>query len=502
MMRRFHWLAVTMALAASNGCRSSAPPATEAATTLESTAPADASASVVLEQFEFGGDFTLTDHAGKPFSLADHRGKIGLLFFGYTMCPDVCPMTLSKVSQALEALGPARDQVEVYFVSVDVERDTPAVLAKYIDGFGGTFTGLTGSREEVDRVVAQYRATYEITPSTSVGGPLVNHTTYTYLLDRQGKLRLFFRHGDAPSTITAGLKAVLAESTPTTTRAGAALTLARTNGPVSHLAAAAIGASRFAVSYVEAGTPATVWFAPSAADGAHLQGPVRVGALDGIGPAAEGELVVDINAPATQGPRRSADTLASDIVVQWSVAGRPSSTWRSVDGGRSFARTGLAQGTLTNWRVASGIDAAAEPQAVPPGANNPLASQRLARPSDAARLLAVGLDAHGALFGTWHEPARDRLTVHRYGFDWTGASNRAEAFDIPVTLVAERSSTVAAAAGAAYKDGALVVWSRSDASGTALEGRLVTLDLLCTPPRPSGALQGVGAPPASRTRGD
>lgn len=498
-MRRCRWLAAATALVALNGCRSSAPALSESAT--ETTAPSDAAASVALEQFEFGGDFTLTDQTGKPFSLAEHRGKIGLLFFGYTMCPDVCPMTLSKVSQALEALGPARDQVEVYFVSVDVERDTPAVLAKYIDGFGATVTGLTGSREEVDRVVEQYRATYEITPSTSVGGPLVSHSTYTYLLDRQGKLRLLFRHADTPSTLTAGLKAALAETTPTTTKAGAALTLARMRGSVSHMAAAAIGASRYAVSYVEAGARPTIWYASSAADGTRLESPVRVGTLEGAAAKADGELLLDINAPAAPGAPKRADALASDIVVQWSLAGRPSSTWRSADGGHSFAHTAASADTLVQWRVAPGTDGAAEPRAVPPGANNPLASQRLTRPSAAARLLAVGLDAHGALFGTWHEPARDRLTVHRYGFDWTGMSNRAEVFDIPVTLVAERSEAVSAAAGTPYRDGALVVWSRRSGSETTLEGRLVTLDLLCTPPRPGGALQSLGAPAASRAPG-
>lgn len=186
-------------------------------------------AMVTLDHFEFGGDFTLTDHQGRPFSLADHRGKLGLLFFGYSLCPDVCPMTLSRISQALEALGDARREVEVYFVSVDPARDTPEALAAYVEGLGVPVVGLTGSREAIDRVVAQYRATYDITPSTSAAGPLVNHTTYTYLLDRQGRIRLLIRYGESPATIAAGLRAALAEGTPATSSSGAALEPAPTS---------------------------------------------------------------------------------------------------------------------------------------------------------------------------------------------------------------------------------------------------------------------------------
>lgn len=216
MMRRPYRPAMVLAsLVLLGGCGSSAPAAGDAGSdAAAAVAPSVDPAGVTLDEFEFGGDFTLTDHKGQAFSLSDHRGKIGLLFFGYTMCPDACPMTLSKMSQALEALGPAREQVEVFFVSVDVDRDTPDVLAKYVEGFGMNVIGLTGSREAVDRVVTQYRATYDITPSTSVGGPLVSHSTYTYLLDRHGKLRFFFRHGDPPATLTAGLQAALAEANP------------------------------------------------------------------------------------------------------------------------------------------------------------------------------------------------------------------------------------------------------------------------------------------------
>lgn len=465
---------------------SSAAPAAavdDAASIVQGAPPA-----VSLDSYEFGGDFSLTDHKGRRFALADRRGKLGLLFFGYTMCPDVCPLTLSKVSQALEALGPARDEVEVFFVSVDVDRDTPQVLAKYIEGFGVSFTGLTGSRADVDQVVAQYRATYEITPSQSAGGPLVSHSTYTYLLDRQGRMRFIYRHGDPPAVLAEALKLAIAEpvgAPSSTTKAGEPLELARTTGPVTHVAVSTIGASRFGLAYVQSGSPATVWFAPSTADGRRLDVPVSVGVLEDSLLRAGGQLHVDVNAPLPSPSAEQRRALASAVVVQWVGAGRGSVSWRSTDEGKSFATVDGPSGASIGWRVIAPRTAGDDPSTAPPGVNAPLSAQRLERPSADAQLLAVSLDTHGALFGTWHEPRHRRVAVHRHAYDWTATSNRTLLFDIPVPVLTSGAAEVRSAAGAPFREGALVVWSRELSQGSAIEGRLVTLDLLCIPPKPS-----------------
>ncbi|MGE3844022.1 MAG: SCO family protein [Vicinamibacterales bacterium] len=179
----------------------------------ESAPPTEApQQELVLQELEFGGDFTLTGHTGQPVSLADFRGRTVLIFFGFTHCPDVCPLTMSKITTALGELGEAKKDVQVLFVTVDVDRDTPEQMANYVKSYDAPLTGLTGTREEVDRVVSAYKASYEITPSDSAGGPQVSHTAYTYLVDRTGKLRHAFRYGDSPQTIAEGIKMVMAAS--------------------------------------------------------------------------------------------------------------------------------------------------------------------------------------------------------------------------------------------------------------------------------------------------
>jgi len=170
--------------------------------------------TVELQDFPFGGGFTLTGQTGRSVSLSDFRGRAVLAFFGYTNCPDVCPLTMSKIAGAISQYEIPVDDVQVLFITVDVDRDTPEALAAYVKGFGVPLMGLTGTRDEVDAVVDRYRASYTITPSDSAGGPTVSHTAYTYLIDRAGKLRYVFRQGDMPEALADGLRQVLNEPTP------------------------------------------------------------------------------------------------------------------------------------------------------------------------------------------------------------------------------------------------------------------------------------------------
>lgn len=156
-----------------------------------------------------GGDFTLTDHNGQRFQLQQQRGKVVLLFFGYTFCTEACPVALAKVNQVYAMLGDQQKQVQTVFVSVDPQRDTPAVLKDFLAYFSVGAIGLTGTKEEIDAVVKQYQAHYEIGASDSAAGYHVSHSTYLYAIDRRGVVRGRFKHTDTPEAIAAGVKQLI-----------------------------------------------------------------------------------------------------------------------------------------------------------------------------------------------------------------------------------------------------------------------------------------------------
>jgi cytochrome oxidase Cu insertion factor (SCO1/SenC/PrrC family) len=157
-----------------------------------------------------GGDFTLTDHHGQRFELSSLRGKVVLIFFGYTFCPDACPTTLSKLASVSARLGRDSDRVKTLYVSVDPERDTPEVLKADLSNFRVDALGLTGTKAEIDRVSALYGAAYEITPTPeSAAKYMVAHTTTLYALDPNGRARLTFRYEATVNEIVEGIRAIL-----------------------------------------------------------------------------------------------------------------------------------------------------------------------------------------------------------------------------------------------------------------------------------------------------
>jgi protein SCO1/2 len=132
------------------------------------------------------GEFTLVDQDGRTFRSSSLKGQPALLFFGYTHCPDACPTTLAKVARAYRKAGPDARRIPTLFVSVD-PRDTPEVLKRYLSYFAAVPTkGLTGSKAQIDAVVKQFGARYEIRDTGSAAGPLVDHTIRLFLLDRDG----------------------------------------------------------------------------------------------------------------------------------------------------------------------------------------------------------------------------------------------------------------------------------------------------------------------------
>lgn len=157
-------------------------------------------------------DFTLTDQDGKTFKLSDHRGKAVLLFFGYLSCPDVCPVTMSRISRVYQMLD-AKEKARVLtaFISVDGDRDTPEKIKEYLDYFDMDAVGLSGNPLIVDEVVADYKAWYEKVGVESALGYLIDHTTYIYLIDPEGNVRALFHPEDKVADMTKMVKALLSE---------------------------------------------------------------------------------------------------------------------------------------------------------------------------------------------------------------------------------------------------------------------------------------------------
>jgi protein SCO1/2 len=165
-----------------------------------------------IEPARAAANFALTDQDGKPFALDSTRGKVVLLYFGYTSCPDVCPTTLSDMAAAREQLGADANQVQVVFVTVDPERDTQEVLKRYVPAFDASFTGLRGSADTIKQVADAYGVKYKKTPlANSALGYAVDHSAFVYVIDRTGRLRELFPFGTSREDITSDLRVLLTE---------------------------------------------------------------------------------------------------------------------------------------------------------------------------------------------------------------------------------------------------------------------------------------------------
>jgi len=142
----------------------------------------------------YGRTLALTGHDGRPRTLADFRGKVVVLFFGFTQCPDICPTTLAEVARAMQALGPDAERVQVLFVTLDPERDTSEILARYVPAFNPRFLGLYGDLAATRAAAAEFKIFFEKRAGSSPGSYSIDHSAQTYVLDPQGHLRLFVRH--------------------------------------------------------------------------------------------------------------------------------------------------------------------------------------------------------------------------------------------------------------------------------------------------------------------
>ncbi len=158
----------------------------------------------------FGTSFSLLDPDGKVRTLEDFKGKVVVMFFGFTQCPDVCPTTLTEMQQAITLLGPQSDKVQVLFVTVDPERDTAEVLKQYVPAFDKSFLGLRPADEAaLEKITKDYKIYYRKVPGTTPGSYTIDHTAGSYVFDQDGRLRLYVKHEQGPETLAQDLKELL-----------------------------------------------------------------------------------------------------------------------------------------------------------------------------------------------------------------------------------------------------------------------------------------------------
>jgi len=196
LRRRFLILAATGALALA-GCDNAAPPHHFNA--------------IDLTGAKYAQALSLPDFDGKPRTLADFKGKVVVVFFGYTQCPDACPTTMAELSGILKTLGPDAARVQVVFVSVDPSRDTPTLLKNYVTNFRPDFIALRGDEAQTQQVIKDFKLIVQKVPGKTPDSYTIDHTAGTYVFDPQGRVRLFASQSLEPALLADDIKALLAE---------------------------------------------------------------------------------------------------------------------------------------------------------------------------------------------------------------------------------------------------------------------------------------------------
>jgi protein SCO1 len=159
---------------------------------------------------EYARQLALPDAQGKPRTLADFKGKVTVVFFGFTQCPDVCPTTLAEIAEVKKKLGADGAKVQAVFVTVDPERDTPEVLGAYVAGFGPDFVALRGSLEQTQATAKEFKVFFAKVPGKTEGSYSIDHTAGSFVFDPQGRVRLFIRHGGGVDAMASDVRQLLA----------------------------------------------------------------------------------------------------------------------------------------------------------------------------------------------------------------------------------------------------------------------------------------------------
>lgn len=158
---------------------------------------------------DYAQKLSMTDADGKLRSLVEFKGKVVVVFFGYTQCPDVCPTTLAELASVKKKLGEDGDKLVGVFVSVDPERDTPEVIKAYVNSFDPAFVALRGSVDETKAVARDFKVFFAKVPGKVDGSYTMDHTAGSYVFDPQGRIRLFERYGTAQDALANDIKALI-----------------------------------------------------------------------------------------------------------------------------------------------------------------------------------------------------------------------------------------------------------------------------------------------------
>jgi protein SCO1/2 len=175
----------------------------------EKKSPPAAFMNTDVTGLDYAKDFSLKDFNGRLRTLADFKGKAVVVFFGYTQCPDVCPTTMHDLAGVMQQLGPLADKVQVLFITVDPERDTPQLLAKYVPAFDSRFLGLAGDLASTDKVAKEFKIFYQKVPGNDPGSYSIDHTAGMYIYDPEGRIRLFARNGQGIDPLVHDLRILL-----------------------------------------------------------------------------------------------------------------------------------------------------------------------------------------------------------------------------------------------------------------------------------------------------
>lgn len=161
---------------------------------------------------DYGSKMSLPDQNGKVRTMADFKGKVTVVFFGYTQCPDVCPTTMAELAQVKKSLGKDGDRLQGVFITIDPERDTPELLKAYLTAFDPSFIALRGTLEQTAAAAKDFKVYYAKVPSKSADTYTMDHTAGSYVFDEAGRLRLFTKYGGGAEALAADLKNLIASA--------------------------------------------------------------------------------------------------------------------------------------------------------------------------------------------------------------------------------------------------------------------------------------------------
>ncbi|TNF58670.1 MAG: SCO family protein [Burkholderiales bacterium] len=167
-------------------------------------------AGIDITGADYATGFNLTDHHGQPRTLADFRGKVVVIFFGFTQCPDVCPTSMTEMAQARQLLGADGERLQGLFISIDPERDTPEIMREYMAAFDPSFLALYSAPGELPALAKQFRIYYRKVPGATPTSYTMDHTAGSYVYDPQGRVRLYHRYGTGAQALADDVRKLLA----------------------------------------------------------------------------------------------------------------------------------------------------------------------------------------------------------------------------------------------------------------------------------------------------